>query len=75
MDLQLILRRKEGHAQAEVESEDGPWVEFLASCQARGLITRRLGSFRHAQNREPDDVLLFAVGRDPQRVAALPAFQ
>ena len=57
-----------------MESEDGPWVEFLAACQALGVTTRRLGSFRHPQNREPDDVLLFAVGRDPQRVAALPAF-
>ena len=70
---QLILRRKEGHAEAEVETEDSPWVDFLAECEARGLTTRRLGSFHVEDNREPDDVLVYAVGRDPQRVASLPA--
>jgi len=67
----LILNRASGDAQ--VEQRDTPWEDFLELSRARGYHNRCLGKYHCAENREPTDVLVYAVSTAEATLAMLPA--
>mmetsp|Transcript_35870 Transcript_35870/g.78308 ORF Transcript_35870/g.78308 Transcript_35870/m.78308 type:complete len:265 (-) Transcript_35870:228-1022(-) len=66
----LVLDRTSGTAQ--VEQRDTPWEAFLEQCNARGYHSRCLGKYHCAENREPTDVLIYALCTSEAALAALP---
>jgi len=73
LSVQLILDRSAG-GEAKVEQQDTPWLAFLEQCGVHGFHTRPLGRFHHPENREPEDLLLVAISRNPHKLDALPVW-
>ena len=67
---QLILDRTSGAAQ--VEQRDTPWEAFLEQSGVRGYFSRCLGKYHCVENREPADVLVYALSTAEATLMALP---